>query len=201
MLGASPVRGLTSLFLGLRLGLIGIDLQTGQPRFTFGVAELLDGIDVVIVAVGLFAVGETLYVAARRDAGTDEIDAAQGLALHDARGLGALVEAVAARHRASAFRSAPCRPAAPRFRPSCPTRIEKKLSQAPGGVRHSGAIEGVAGPEAANNASAAGVLVPLLTLGLPTSATAAIMLGGVPELRHPARPAAVRRRSRRWCGA
>jgi putative tricarboxylic transport membrane protein len=54
---------------------------------------------------------------------------------------------------------------------------EKKTDEAPGGVRH-GAIEGVAGPEAANNASAAGTLVPLLTLGLPTSATAAIMLAG-----------------------
>ena len=50
------------------------------------------------------------------------------------------------------------------------------LLEAPRGIRHDGAIEGVAGPEAANNASAAGVLVPMLTLGLPTSATAAIML-------------------------
>ena len=75
----------------------------------------------------------------------------------------------------SASRSGRCRPAAPR----CPTFLsyytEKKLSRHPEEFGH-GAIEGVAGPEAANNASAAGVLVPLLTLGLPTSATAAIML-------------------------
>ena len=64
VLGSSTVRGLTSLFLGLLLGLAGIDSQTGQARFAFGVPELLDGIDVVVLAVGLFAVGEALYVAA-----------------------------------------------------------------------------------------------------------------------------------------
>src|SRR5262249_54022853 len=61
--------------------------------------------------------------------------------------------------------------------------VEKKLSSKPQGFGK-GAIEGVAGPEAANNASAAGVLVPMLTLGLPTSATAAIIAFGIPELRH-----------------
>ena len=52
VLGTSTVRGLTSLFLGLFLGLIGIDSQTGQSRFAFGVPELLDGVDVVVLAVG-----------------------------------------------------------------------------------------------------------------------------------------------------
>src|SRR4029078_4902907 len=64
VLGSSPARGLRSLFLGLFLGIIGIDSQTGQARFAFGVPELLDGVDVVVLAVGLFAVGEALYVAA-----------------------------------------------------------------------------------------------------------------------------------------
>ena len=66
-------RGLAALFLGFYLGMIGIDLQTGQPRLTFGLTELLDGTNVIVVAVGLLAVGETLYVAARRHAGKDEI--------------------------------------------------------------------------------------------------------------------------------
>ena len=65
LVGRSLVRGMTSLFLGLFLGLIGIDELTGQERLTFGVQQLLDGLDVVVVAVGLFAVGEALYVAAR----------------------------------------------------------------------------------------------------------------------------------------
>src|SRR5512138_1108571 len=64
VLGQSTSRGLTMLFLGLLLGLVGIDEQTGQQRFAFGVPELLDGVDVVVLAVGLFAVGEALYVAA-----------------------------------------------------------------------------------------------------------------------------------------
>ena len=87
--GDSPLRGLTSLFLGLALGLVGIDLLTGQARLTFGVPELLDGIEVTTLAVGLFAVGETLYVASRRhhDAGEDR--AGPGLAVDDAARTGA----------------------------------------------------------------------------------------------------------------
>jgi len=65
VLGASPLRGLASLCLGLFLGLVGTDLLTGQQRFNFGVPQLADGIDVVIVAVALFAVGEALHVASR----------------------------------------------------------------------------------------------------------------------------------------
>src|SRR5688500_14710776 len=64
VLGSSTVRGLTSLFLGLLLGLVGIDSQTGQARFAFGVPELLDGADVVVLALGLFAVGQAHHVAA-----------------------------------------------------------------------------------------------------------------------------------------
>ena len=63
VLGGSALRGMASLFFGLLLGLVGIDLQTGQPRLTFGITELLDGVNVVLVAVALFAVGETLYLA------------------------------------------------------------------------------------------------------------------------------------------
>lgn len=65
VLGASRLRGGISLLLGLGLGLVGIDTQTGQARFTFGVPALLDGTGVVLVVVGLFAVGETRYVASR----------------------------------------------------------------------------------------------------------------------------------------
>ena len=65
-LGESRVKGMASLFLGLAIGLVGIDSLTGQARFTLGFPNLLNGIDVVIVAVGLFAVGEALYIASRR---------------------------------------------------------------------------------------------------------------------------------------
>jgi putative tricarboxylic transport membrane protein len=175
VLGSSAVRGLTSLFLGFYLGMIGVDLQTGQPRFTFGMTELLDGVNVVVVAVGLFAVGETFYVASRRHAGKDEVIPLSGSLYMTAEEW--------ARSWKPWFRGAfigfPIG-ALPAGGSEIPTflsyALEKKLSRKPEEFGTVGAIEGVAGPEAANNASAAGVLVPLLTLGLPTSATAAIIL-------------------------
>jgi putative tricarboxylic transport membrane protein len=175
VLGASAVRGLTSLFFGFFLGMIGIDLQTGQPRFTFGVPELLDGINVIIVAVGLFAVGETLYVAARRHAGKDEILPLRG-SLYMSREEWARSWKAWLRGAGVGFPIG----AMPAGGAEIPTFLsywmEKRLSKKPEEFGTTGAIEGVAGPEAANNASAAGVLVPMLTLGLPTSATAAIIL-------------------------
>ncbi|PBB88230.1 tripartite tricarboxylate transporter permease [Mesorhizobium sp. WSM3876] len=175
VLGSSSVRGLTSLFVGFVIGMIGVDLQTGQPRFTFGTGELLDGVDVIIVAVGLFAVGETLYMASRRYAGKDEIVPLRG-SLY-------MTAAEWARSWKPWLRGAVIGfpiGAMPAGGAEIPTflsyAIEKKLPKHKEEFGTVGAIEGVAGPEAANNASAAGVLVPMLTLGLPTSATAAIML-------------------------
>src|SRR5688572_5016101 len=78
LLGASVARGLASLLLGLAIGLVGIDTLTGQSRYSFGVPQLLNGIDVVTVAVGLFAVGETLWVASRLRHDPGEIIPIQG---------------------------------------------------------------------------------------------------------------------------
>ena len=114
VLGDSLTRGLASLFIGLSLGLIGIDLQTGQAHVHMGIPEMLDGIDTVVVAVGVFAVGETLYVASRFKYETEEIYALKGsMWMSGCRGAPG-----AARHRPGFPESAPCRPAAPRFRPS-----------------------------------------------------------------------------------
>jgi putative tricarboxylic transport membrane protein len=174
VLGASTARGLASLFVGLMLGLVGIDSQTGQPRFAFGVPELLDGIDVVVLAVGLFAVGETLYVAAYTSRLPETLERMKGsiwMSREDwKRSAPAWLRATAI---GFPFGTIPAGGA------EIPTflsySVEKKLSKHPEEFGK-GAIEGVAGPEAANNASATGVLVPLLTLGIPTSATAAILL-------------------------
>jgi putative tricarboxylic transport membrane protein len=175
VLGSSAIRGLTSLFFGIFLGLIGIDLQTGQARFTFGMLELLDGVNVIIVAVGLFAVGETFYVASRRYAGKDEIIPLKG-SLYMTREEWSRSWKPWLRGTAIGFPIG----AMPAGGAEVPTFLsywmEKRFSKRPEEFGTTGAIEGVAGPEAANNASAAGVLVPMLTLGLPTSATAAIML-------------------------
>ena len=175
VLGRSVLRGLVSLAAGLLVGLVGIDLQTGQPRFTFGKAEMLDGIEVTLAVVGLFAVGEALYLAWQgRESKRKEIMAVSGrlwLSRSDwsrswkpwLRGAG----------YGFPIGSLPAGGA------ELPTLLsyytERKLSKHPEEFGQ-GAIEGVAGPEAANNAAAAGVLMPLLTLGIPTSATAAIML-------------------------
>jgi putative tricarboxylic transport membrane protein len=175
VLGSSTVRGLTSLFLGLFLGLVGIDSQTGQARFAFGVPELLDGVDVVVLAVGLFAVGEALYVAAYQSRLGETFEKVKGSIWMSAadwkRSWPAWLRATAI---GFPFGTIPAGGA------EIPTFLsyatEKKLSKHPEEFGK-GAIEGVAGPEAANNAAAAGVLVPLLTLGIPTSATAAILLG------------------------
>ena len=174
VLGTSAIRGLVSLAVGIFLGLIGIDLQTGQPRFTFGLTELLDGINVIVVAVGLFAVGETLYLAGFRKRADGEV-----LSVKDS--IWMTREDWARSWKPWLRGSAIGFPigAMPAGGAEVPTFlsyfVEKRLSRKPEEFGH-GAIEGVAGPEAANNASAAGVLVPMLALGLPTSATAAIML-------------------------
>jgi putative tricarboxylic transport membrane protein len=174
VLGDSLPRGLASLFFGLALGLVGIDLQTGQARFALGVPELLDGIDVVVVAVGLFAVGETLYNAARHRFEPEE--------MYDIKGSKWMSREDWSRSWKPWLRGTVIGfpiGALPAGGSEIPTflsyLIEKRLSKHPEEFGH-GAIEAVAGPEAANNASAAGVLAPLLALGLPTSATAAIML-------------------------
>jgi putative tricarboxylic transport membrane protein len=174
--GDSPIRGLTSLFIGLTLGLVGIDKLTGQPRLAFGVPDLLDGIEVTTLAVGLFAMGEALYVASRRHLVEEKLEPVRGsLWMTKAdwkRSFWPWIRGTCFGFPIGAL---------PAGGAEIPTFLsystERRLSKHPEEFGK-GAIEGVAGPEAANNASAAGTLVPLLTLGLPTSATAAMMLAG-----------------------
>jgi putative tricarboxylic transport membrane protein len=173
MLGESRLGGFASLLFGLLLGVIGIDPLTGVPRLTFGIPQLLDGVDVVIVAVGLFAVGEVLYRAARYHL-DPEIVAVRG-SLWMTREEWAKSWKPWLRGAAIGFPLG----ALPAGGAEIPTflsySVERRLARDPREFGR-GAIEGVAGPEAANNAAAAGTLVPLLALGLPTTATAAIML-------------------------
>ena len=173
VLGSSPVRGLASLALGLLLGLIGIDALTGQQRLTFGVDSLSTGIDTVVVAVALFAVGEALWIAAHlRQTPAEVIPSGRPWmsAADWKRSWPAWLRGTALGFPFGAL---------PAGGAEVPTflsySLEKKLTRHPEEFGH-GAIEGVAGPEAANNASAAGTLVTLLALGIPTTATAAVML-------------------------
>jgi putative tricarboxylic transport membrane protein len=174
VLGESTLKGLASLFFGLVLGLIGIDPLTGEARMSFGIPELLDGIDVVIVAVGLFAVGESLFAASRVGGDVEDVIPLRGslwMTREDwSRSWRPWLRGTALGFPAGVL---------PAGGSEIPTflsySLERRLAREPQRFG-SGAIEGVAGPEAANNAAAAGTLVPLLTLGLPTSATAAILL-------------------------
>jgi putative tricarboxylic transport membrane protein len=174
VLGASPLRGVAALFFGLFLGLMGIDTQTGQARFTLGIPELLDGIDVVVVAVGLFAVGETLYVATYLNRVADRLERFGGSVMMTAKDWGRSWKPWL-RGTALGFPFGTLPAGGAEIPTFLSYAIERKLSKHPEEFGK-GAIEGVAGPEAANNASATGTLVPLLTLGLPTTATAAIIL-------------------------
>ncbi|WP_028033708.1 tripartite tricarboxylate transporter permease [Chelativorans sp. J32] len=174
--GESTLRGLTALFIGLTLGLIGIDLQTGQARLAFGIPDLLDGIEVTTLAVALFAVGEALTVASSRTAAGQTIVPVKGSVWMNredwARSWKPWLRGTAVGFPIGAMPAGGAE-----IGTFLSYSMEKQLAKKPEEFGH-GAIEGVAGPEAANNASAAGTLVPLLTLGLPTTATAAIMLAG-----------------------
>ena len=173
--GDSALRGLTSLFIGLALACVGIDQLSGAARLTFNVPQLMDGIETTTLAVALFALGEALAVAAmitppdamHRVTGSVRMTASDWKRSWKAWLRGTFIgfpigSMPAGGADVASFLS---------------YAAEKKLTKHPEEFGH-GAIEGVAGPEAANNAAAAGTLVPLLTLGLPTTATAAIMLAG-----------------------
>jgi len=173
MLGSSRLLGWLSLLLGLTLGFVGIDGLSGRARFTLGIPYLLDGIDPVIVAIGLFAIGETLSIASRGPS-VDHVLPVRGSLWMNAdewsRSWKPWLRGTAIGFPLGAL------PAGGAELPTLMSyAVEKRLSNHPEEFGR-GAIEAVAGPEAANNASAAGTLVPLLTLGLPTSATAAVLL-------------------------
>ena len=177
VLGQSTLRGLTSLFIGLAAGLIGMDQITGQARYTGGVPELLDGVEIVLVAVGLFAVAEALHAVlfeGRVEESRNRMGRVGMSALDWRRSIPAWLRGTAI--------GAPfgCIPAGGTEIPTFLSyATEKKLAtgDALAEFGTSGAIEGVAGPEAANNATVTTALIPLLTLGIPVSNTTAVLLG------------------------
>lgn len=175
----SIVRGLLALGLGFALALVGIDGMSGAERFTFDSPVFFDGISIVVITVGLLAIGEVLHIGShiRRRAGTEVPMNAEGspfLTRSDWR------KALPAFLRGAGF-GIPFG-AIPVGGSEVPTFLaygtEKRLARRRGdkdfGTR--GAIQGVAAPEAAGNATAGTAMGALLALGLPTSATAAMMI-------------------------
>lgn len=174
--GKSLRKGLISTILGFMLATVGTDLPTGLIRFTFGIPKLMEGFDVVVVAIGLFAVSEILGCA--EELRTGQYQRAElsriWLSLKDLlRSVGAILRGTflgffigvlpGAAHVTASFLS---------------YTVEKRFSRHPERFGQ-GEIRGVAAPESANNSAACGALIPLLTLGLPASAVTAVLYGAL----------------------
>jgi TctA family transporter len=173
----SVIKAVAMIVLGLLVGLVGTDGQTGGIRFTFGITELSDGIDVATLAIGLFGVAEIIANLSRAEGARailsqkivrlwptgDDFRRAwpavlRGTTLGSLLGVlpggGAMLSSFAA------------------------YALEKKVSATPSRFGR-GAVEGVAGPESANNAGAQTSFIPMLTLGLPGNAVMALMIGAL----------------------
>ncbi|OYU47558.1 MAG: hypothetical protein CFE31_15885 [Rhizobiales bacterium PAR1] len=172
----SILHALGMIVLGLLLGLVGTDVNSGAARYTFGVNELADGIGFVIVAMGMFGIGE--IIANLQDEGTRDVSITKVKGLWPTRedfkrsiaptlrgtALGSLLGILPGGGAALASFGA--------------YALEKKVSKS----RHEfgkGAVEGVAAPEAANNAGAQMSFIPMLTLGIPANPVMALMIGAM----------------------
>lgn len=171
-----PFRALATIAFGLLLGVVGIDVSTGQERFTFGLTTLLDGLPLVAVVLGMFSLPEIFDNVVKRKSQTvvaNEITFRSMLPTRDdwyrswkailrGTGIGSLFGALPGTGGLIAsFMS---------------YALEKKLHPRPQEFGK-GAIEGVSGPEAANNAAVQTAFIPTLTLGIPGDAVMALMLG------------------------
>ncbi|MEC7257562.1 MAG: tripartite tricarboxylate transporter permease, partial [Pseudomonadota bacterium] len=174
----SVLKAIAMIVFGLLLSMVGTDLVTGATRMTFGLPELMDGIDFAIVAMGLFGFAEIIR---NLDAGTEE---ERELVQSKVTGLmptRADLKAAAAPVLRGTFLGSllGILPGGGAIISSFAAySLEKKLSKTPGRFGH-GAIEGVAAPESANNAAAQTSFIPLLTLGIPPNPVMALMIGAM----------------------
>lgn len=173
--GSSLPKAMFAVFLGLIISTIGVDLQSGMTRFTGRIPELQDGVGFIVAAVGLFAISEVFISLERVIKGENEIVGIKGklwLTREEwNRSIGPII-----RGGLIGFFKGVLPGGGSTIATILSYNLERSLSKEPEKFG-TGMIEGVAGPEAANNAAATGAFVPLLALGLPGSATTAIMLG------------------------
>jgi len=176
MSGGSMLKTLAMAVVGLLLGMIGIDAMSGYPRFSYGIIELGDGIGIVPVAVGLFGLSEILLTAGQptppaiqrptlRQLIPSKVEMKSSFGpIWRGSVIGFLIGIIpGSAHIISSFVS---------------YGIERRVSKHPERFGN-GAIEGVAGPESANNAAATGAFVPMLALGIPTGPITAVMLAAI----------------------
>lgn len=175
MAAGSPLKGVAMVLVGILLGQVGTDVQTGLPRYTFGALSLADGINLVALSMGLFGVSEVIsniaggghagsvyrvtlrsLIPTRKDMRESAAPAARGTLL------GSLIGALPGTGTNIASFMAYV--------------VEKRVSRNPKKFG-TGAVEGVVAPEAANNAAAQTAFVPTMTLGIPGDAVMALLLG------------------------
>src|SRR5699024_5733288 len=176
MSAGSRAKALISIFIGLAVGLIGLDFQTGLPRQTFGIDLLSDGVDFTIFAMALLAIPEAIRILALVHVGVARQlfqcwDDARRMTRDDChRSAGPW-----ARGLVLGFIIVILPGVGPSLASFMSYIMEKRISKRKEEFGH-GAIEGVAGPEAANNAGVGGAMIPLFSLGIPGSATTALLL-------------------------
>jgi TctA family transporter len=176
MTQGDAVKGLAMVVLGLLIGVVGVDVNSGMARYSFGIPELVDGIGFTVVAVGLFAVAEIVANLESREAREVYTGKVTGL-MPTARDIrDAAWPTVRGTAMGACFGVLPG--TGPALSSFATYMLEKKLARDPSRFG-SGAIEGVAAPEAANNAAAQTAFIPMLTLGIPASATMAVMLAAL----------------------
>ena len=174
--GSVP-KAIAIILVGILLSTVGTDLESGEERLTFGWTEIADGLDVAVIAMGMFGFAEILRNLETTQT-RDVVHAAIGNLLPNRQGLQAGGGADRARHASSARCWACCPATAPCSARSPPTRWRRSSPRTPRASAR-GAIEGVAGPESANNAGAQTAFIPLLTLGIPPNAVMALMVGAM----------------------
>ncbi|GHC30239.1 tripartite tricarboxylate transporter permease [Aidingimonas halophila] len=173
----SLIKGLISGVVGIMVSLVGIDHQTSTERFTFGSAHLLDGIDFLVVALGIFALAEVFYMLLRGGGGKEQPRSAIG-SLKLSRSETRQILPVAGRSSILGFFTGVLPGAGATIGSFLGYSMEKRLAK-DGDTFGQGNIKGVAAPESANNAACTGSFVPLLTLGVPGSGTTAVLLGAL----------------------
>jgi len=175
----SMLKAIAMIFLGLLIGIVGTDVNSGMSRFTFGASGLADGLSFVVVAMGLFGFGEILAnlekgeEAASRDLLKTKIDHLYPTLRDMKLSVGPVMRGTAI---GAFFGTLPG--AGPTISAFSSYAMEKKVAAHPEEFGK-GAIQGVAGPEAANNAAAQCAFIPTLTLGIPGSGTMALILGAL----------------------
>ncbi|TAJ39169.1 MAG: tripartite tricarboxylate transporter permease, partial [Reyranella sp.] len=172
----SVIKAIAMIFLGLLFGLVGTDVNTGAQRFTFDLPELSDGIDFAPIAMGLFGIAEIVVNLERhltRTGGTIKVNSLWPTAEEIRR---AIPAALRGTFLGAALGVLPG--GGPTLGAFSAYTLEKKLSKTPE-IFGKGAVEGVASPEAANNAAAQTSFIPMLTLGIPSNAVMALMVGAM----------------------